>query len=153
MINRAVRRLAFQALFQIDAQGGYDRASLVEWLEHAETPGHIDERMRERALELARQAYSARDAADAEMASLAPGWPAHRQAPVDRAILRLAHAEMTSAPDPARLKAIINDAVELAKEFSTENSPRFVNALLDKVFRRLVAAAPGTPANPAVHDR
>jgi N utilization substance protein B len=152
MINRAVRRLAFQALFQIDAQGGDDPASLAEWIGHADTPAPLDERMRARALDLARQAYAAREAADAEMASLAPGWPAHRQAPVDRAILRLAHYEMTTSPDRARLKAIINDAVELAKEFSTENSPRFVNALLDKVYRRLLEGGAGAPDRPVQRE-
>ena len=73
------------------------------------------------------------------MTELAPYWPTHRQAAVDRAILRLAHYEMMSGQTPP--KVVVNEAVELAKRFSTERSPSFVNALLDKVLKDVLAAA------------
>lgn len=130
-----IRRLAFQCLYQLDARGGDAdavRASLggVEGLTHREC---------ERAMETAVNAWDARAAADAEFTALAPAWPVHRQASVDRAILRLAHHELvTKAVDPV---VIVNEAVELAKEFSTEKAPGFVNALLDRVMRRLAGEA------------
>ncbi len=153
-VNRGVRRLAFQAIFQIDAQqsaGGRHntekdlrliRESLV--LEH---PG-LSATELDHAMELASEAWRDRAAADKATAELAPTWPARRQAAVDRAILRLAHYDMTKGPGREKPKVVVNDAVELAKEFSTEKSPGFVNALLDKVLKRVLgeAAASGAGA-------
>ncbi len=136
---REIRRLAFQALFQLDARGPDDLAHIRESLGESST----DDQSRQRALELAVSAYNAREAADREFEGLAPAWPAHRLAAVDRAILRLAHHEMTSGRTPP--KVAVNEAVELAKEFSTEKSPAFVNGLLDKVLKRLPREAAGAP--------
>ena len=133
---RDIRRLAFQALFQLDARTGsaHDAAAVRESLDQSEgfTPKDLDE-----AFRLAVDAYAARHHADREMVQLAPTWPAHRQAAVDRAILRLAHYEITSGRTPP--KAAVNEAVELAKSFSTEKSPSFINGLLDKVLKRVQA--------------
>lgn len=131
---RDIRRLAFQALFQLDARHTDDLDSIRESLNPA---GAFNEAERERAMALAMAAFEGRAASDAEMEGLAPTWPAHRQAAVDRAILRLAHYEMTSGRTPP--KVAVNEAVELAKEFSTEKSPAFVNGLLDKVLKRVLA--------------
>jgi N utilization substance protein B len=131
--HRQLRRLAFQALFQLDAHEGKDphlvRASLEEDLEEGSV-APVDQ-----AFRLAIAAWSGRKAADEAMVKLAPTWPAHRQAAADRAILRLAHYELANAKDAAEGKAIINDAVSIAKEFSTDKSPAFINALLDKVYK------------------
>ncbi|MBL8764012.1 MAG: transcription antitermination factor NusB [Phycisphaerae bacterium] len=140
-----IRRLAFQVLFQLDLRGGVDahevRASLTE-------QGAFTERERSDAFEAACAAWGGRAEADAAMLELAPGWPTHRQAAVDRAILRLAHHELTRGTAPP--KSVINDAVELAKAFSTERSPAFVNALLDRIMKRPAPAgrlsAPPEPA-------
>jgi N utilization substance protein B len=72
------------------------------------------------------------------MEVLAPGWPAHRQPAVDRAILRLAHYELKLGK--VHPKIIVNEAIELAKEFSTDKSPAFVNGLLDKVLHQVLPA-------------
>src|SRR5688572_16930756 len=144
---REIRRLGFQLLFQLDAAGARTEADLESVRAGLVDRDEITEAHRARAVELAWGAYQARAAADKEMLALAPGWPAHRQAAVDRAILRLAHFEMTSGRTEP--KVVVNEAVELAKEFSTEKSPAFVNALLDKVLKRLAAAAVPTPAAPA----
>jgi N utilization substance protein B len=139
---RDIRRLAFQLLFQLDAAGARTEADLDGVRASLVDRDEISEAHRARAVELAWAAYQARGRADLEMLALAPAWPAHRQAAVDRAILRLAHYEMTSGRTEP--KVAVNEGVELAKEFSTEKSPAFVNALLDKVLKRLAAA--GTPA-------
>ncbi len=140
---RDVRRFAFQLLFQIDAMGGVDNpAALLSDMEDTET---LTPRERDKAAKVALNAYAHRAAADATMAELAPTWPAHRQAAVDRAILRLAHYEMTATADGGagiNPKIVVNEAVELAKEFSTEKSPAFVNGLLDKVLKRVLAQHP-----------
>ena len=77
-------------------------------------------------------------------AELAPEWPAHRMPAIDRAVLRLAFFEMHHSTNPP--KAVVNEAVELAKHFSTADSPKFINALLDKVLKRVLAARPGVEA-------
>jgi 6,7-dimethyl-8-ribityllumazine synthase len=87
------------------------------------------------AYDLARGAYDGRAEADELMRELAPDWPPERQPTVDRCILRLAYHEMVTGRTPP--KAAINEAVELAKRFSTDRSPLFVNGVLDKVMRRL----------------
>jgi transcription termination factor NusB len=69
------------------------------------------------------------------MKNVSPEWPAYRQAAVDRALLRLAHFEIYSGRASAALA--IDSAVELAKEFSTEKSPGFINALLDAAGKRI----------------
>jgi len=137
---REIRRLAFQVLFQLDARGGGDAQSVLESLEHSEeyTPAE-----RRKAFVLASEAFAARQTADEEMTRLAPAWPVHRQAAVDRAILRLAYFEMISGRTHPRIA--VNEAVELAKEFSTDRSPAFVNGLLDKVLKQVLLARGEAP--------
>ena len=136
---RDIRRLAFQTLFQLDARPSVDQADVRSGMEAAEGFSDADRR---KAFDLASEAYAKRAEADAAMLELAPTWPAHRQAAADRAILRLAHFEMTvRGLDP---KIAISEAVDLAKEFSTDKSPAFVNGLLDKVARKSPEARPGS---------
>lgn len=134
---RDIRRLAFQTLFQLDARPSVDQADVRTGLEGAEGYSDTDRR---KAFDVAAAAFANRATADAAMLELAPAWPAHRQAAADRAILRLAHYEMTvKAVEP---NIAISEAVELAKEFSTDKSPAFVNALLDKIAKHLPAKTP-----------
>ena len=72
--------------------------------------------------------------ADKKVEALSPEWPTHRQPPVDRAILRLAYHEITSGITPP--KVAINEAVELAKQYASEQSPSFVNGILDKLAKQ-----------------
>lgn len=129
---REIRRAAFQVLYQLDARGAADAEAIRESLNELED---LTAKDRERAFALGLGAYEARGTADKEMQALAPNWPSHRQAAVDRAILRLAHFEMTSGKTGPKIA--VNEAVELAKEFSTDRSPAFVNGLLDKVLKRV----------------
>lgn len=64
-------------------------------------------------------------------------WRFERLAAIDRAILRLAIHEMSAAETPA--KVVLNEAVELAKKFSSEDSSAFVNGVLDSVHKSLIA--------------
>jgi N utilization substance protein B len=129
---RLIRRLAMQTLYQIDVAGELDAETLLEGIEDSE----LDADERRTAIDLALAAWSDRVAADSVFAELAPDWPTHRQPPVDRAILRLAHHEL--ATERVSPRVAINEAVELAKAFCAEDSPAFVNALLDKAAHRLV---------------
>ena len=64
-------------------------------------------------------------------------WRFERLAAIDRAILRLAIHEMSSSDTPP--KVVLNEAVDLAKKFSSEESGAFVNGVLDSVHKALTA--------------
>lgn len=141
---RDIRRLAFQALFQLDARGTVDADDIRQSLDENPDFKPAD---RDAAFEMASAAFAHRAQADAAMKELAPTWPAHRQAAVDRAILRLAHYEMTRGG--VHPKIAVNEAVELAKDFSTDKSPGFVNGLLDKILKQVLAGGlPGSVSEP-----
>lgn len=135
---RSIRRLAMQALYQMDATGETDPQSLRANLDEEHDPPAVCDA----AVELASAAWADREAADALVRELAPEWPTHRQPPVDRAILRLAYHEVRSGRVP--FKIAINEAVELAKRYGSEHSPAFINAVLDKLGRRVTPES--TPA-------
>lgn len=141
---RDIRRLAFQALFQLDARGETEaegiRAALLEIGE--EDPAEFSEKELDKAFALGLAAYRNRREADEESSRLAPTWPAMRQPAVDRAIIRLAHYEMSLGD--VNPKIAVNEAVELAKRYSTERSPSFVNGVLDKILKRVLAGKTGT---------
>jgi N utilization substance protein B len=73
-----------------------------------------------------------RDEADAHIKKYAKNWDLHRIAAVDRNILRLAIYEMLHRDDIPPVVSI-NEAVDIAKKFSTQDSGKFVNGILDKV--------------------
>jgi transcription antitermination protein NusB len=81
-----------------------------------------------------------RDQLDAEIKKHAKNWDLHRMAAVDRNILRLAIYEMLYREDIPPVVSI-NEAVEIAKLFSTDDSGRFVNGILDKVRQELMRPA------------
>jgi N utilization substance protein B len=133
---RDIRVCAVQALHQFDA-GNAEHPELVrQSLE--DSPG--DEQTHQRGFELACSAWELHAHADAAVAALTPEWPTHRQPVIDRNILRLAYYEMHSGHAPP--KVAINEAVELAKELSTEKSPMFINGVLDKIYRAMKQQAP-----------
>lgn len=137
-----IRRLAMQLLYQFDLRGDADREAVRESLED----GPDKDEVKAEAFLLAEQAWSQHRDADTLITELAPKWPTHRQPPVDRAILRLAYHEIATARTP--FKVAINEAVEMAKEFGSDQSPAFVNGVLDKVARRITPAAPDEVTEP-----
>jgi N utilization substance protein B len=81
-----------------------------------------------------------RDEADAIITKHAKNWDLHRIAAVDRNILRLAIYEMLHRDDIPPVVSI-NEAVDIAKKFSTQDSGKFVNGILDKVKGELMRPA------------
>ena len=70
---------------------------------------------------------------DKLVSSYAKNWTVTRMSAVDRSILRMATYELVFSPDKTPIPAIIDEAIELAKKFSTENSSKFINGLLDQL--------------------
>jgi len=81
---------------------------------------------------------------DPLIAASAEHWRLPRMAAIDRAILRLAVYEFLHLPDTPP-NVVINEALELAKTFSTDDAVRFVNGILDAVKRRLEDENPDAP--------
>ncbi|MCA9292260.1 MAG: transcription antitermination factor NusB [Phycisphaerales bacterium] len=141
---RDIRTLAFTALFQLDAAEGDNLDTVRAWVEHFEADEHgvkFEPRDRRKAMATAEGAWASRREADTAFRELSPEWPAHRMPAADRAVLRLAHYEMTQTTNEP--KAIVNEAIELAKTFGTERSPGFVNALLDAILKQVLAQREG----------
>ncbi len=146
---RDIRKLALLAMYQLDSRVGEDTESIreslddvqtmiVEGLEFSDQKSEFSDNERDRAFTLATNAFARRDIADVELNELSKDWTVSRMPVVDRSILRLAHYEMTGMADP-KPKAAVNEAVELAKVFSTKQSPGFVNGILDKVLKRVLS--------------
>jgi len=75
---------------------------------------------------------------DEKLQPLAPEWPLDQIARVDRATLRIGLYELLFAADSVPPKVAINEAVELAKAFGSDNSSKFVNGVLGTAYRTLV---------------
>lgn len=72
---------------------------------------------------------------------IAPDWPIEQIARVDRNILRIGFYELLHQADIVPPKVVINEAVELAKAFGSDNSSKFVNGVLGTAFRTLIEGA------------
>lgn len=81
-------------------------------------------------------------ALDAEIQPIAPDWPIEQIARVDRSILRIGFYELLHRGDKVPPKVAINEAVELAKAFGSDNSSKFVNGVLGTAYRTLVEGIP-----------
>ncbi len=152
--RRVVRRLAMQALYQLDMTTTRatpqvpDAANLAEQLDAEFDP---DDHARLLAAQLALEAFHTRKAADAAITALSPDWPSHRQPPVDRAILRLAYHELTTGRVAPAIA--MNEAVELAKAFADAPSPIFINGVLDRLAKSITLPEPANqPAPPQSPD-
>ena len=128
-----IRELALQVLFTFDAQNRAD----TELAHEVTLPAAGDAETVRKVAEMASAAWEARKTADAWSTRLAPQGPTHRQPGVDRALLRLAIWELTNTDTPP--KVVVDEAIELAKQFSTANSPAFINGVLDAVLKEVSA--------------
>jgi N utilization substance protein B len=88
--------------------------------------------------ELVKAVVSAATKYDDMVRPIAPEWPIEQIARIDRTILRMALYELTERSDKVPPKVAINEAVELAKEFGSDNSSKFVNGVLGTAYRTLI---------------
>ena len=127
--GRIIRQQALQLLCQFDA--GNEDVPCITSEAFDEDTGATSQPC-EDALKLATAVWSERFESDTQIKPLTPEWPIHRQPLVDRNILRIARHEIKSGMTPPIVA--IDEAIELARLFSTEKSPAFVNGVLDKLF-------------------
>ena len=131
MIRRIAREVALQSLFQIDFNSCEAEAAVEASLtEHDEdnAPKAYDY-----ALTLVQGVLANKAAIDERLSQYAIDWTVERMPATDRNILRVAVYEMLFAEQAVAAGVAINEAVEVAKAYGTEESPRFVNGVLGKL--------------------
>ena len=131
--RRKSRELALQLLYQLDVQGeGSPRPHLDEfWTRHP-----VDVEVRDFAEALVRGTKLHEEKIDELISQYAQHWELERMAVVDRNILREGIFEILWAGDVPP-KVAINEALEVAKKFSTQESSRFINGILDRIHKEL----------------
>jgi N utilization substance protein B len=142
--RRRAREKALQMLFQVDFHS--DDADIIcreFWKNNPVGP-----KVRDFAEQLVRGTFAHRDYIDQLIASTIENWTLTRLASVDKAILRFATYELVYMDDiPPNVT--INEAVDIAKSYGTEESGRFVNGVLDKISKKL--STPTTSSGPFEH--
>lgn len=119
---------ALQALFEVEAVGHPTEATITRLA--------VEENMQPEAVKFARElaegVLANLEEIDEVIGKTAPQWPLEQIAATDRNILRLAIYEIL-IDNKVPMRAAINEAVELAKQFGGESSPRFINGVLGSV--------------------
>ncbi|NDC80904.1 MAG: transcription antitermination factor NusB [Verrucomicrobia bacterium] len=128
--RREGRILAAQFLYMREV--GVAGVSLEQALKDFWEQTEAEKPAQEFAEKRIRSVIEKQDEVDRELRKLVTNWDPERLAPVDRAILRLGLWEMKFADDVPPISAL-NEAIEVAKALSTEESGRFVNGVLDRV--------------------
>lgn len=129
------RELALQLLYQLDLRGPEVLDEVEEFLaRHTSDPEILAF-----ARDLVFGCWERRPLLDRRIEEVAKNWQISRMAAIDRNVLRLAAYELLFRDDIPPL-VTINEAIELAKKYSTKNSGPFVNGILDNL--RLKAAPP-----------
>lgn len=144
-LRRAGRERALQNLYTVEV--GKQGVDEVFAASQEATP--LDEKTEQFARRLLDVTLRSQPEIDPILDKLATGFPISRQTVVDRNILRMAAAEILFEASDAPPGAVVNEAVELAKKFSTSESGRFVNGVLGALVRDLPPAGDASPESPA----
>ena len=126
------RILAVQSLAQLDIQGDAFLSELDAFVARSDL--RPNEATRRYAAALARRCWADRTRLDETIAATTEHWSLDRMSPVDRNVLRVAVVELADGDVPP--KVAINEAIEISKEYGSAESARFVNGLLDAIYRK-----------------
>jgi len=131
-IRRRAREIALQVLYQLDISDGNPREVLrLYWENFAPTAKALDF-----CQHLVQGVHQNQPQIDQLIEETSENWSLKRMSFVDRNILRMATFELWKCPD-IPFKVTLNEAVELAKKFSTDESGAFINGILDKIHAHL----------------
>ena len=125
------RKRAFQIIFEADQRGSTPSAVLEEWIEHARTDSRQPP-VSEYVVQLIEGYAEHAERIDELISTYSVDWSLDRMPAVDRSVLRLGAYELIwseETPEPV----VIDEAVQLAREFSTDESPAFINGLLGRL--------------------
>jgi N utilization substance protein B len=138
--RREARELALQALYSLVMNPAGSRASLQLFLEEATAAPAV----REFARQLVEGVTAHQEEIDIRLRAASQHWSLTRMGKVDISLLRLAVFELLYRDDIPK-NVTINESIEIAKKFGTEDSPAFVNGILDEIARSLTG--PEEPPN------
>jgi transcription antitermination protein NusB len=130
------RRFALQMLYLLDQNPEADKDRVQIELRRQ----FIEEPLRQFTWALISGVDASRDELDEIICRTATNWRLERMAPTDRNVLRMGLYEMTKMGTPAAV--VIDESIEIAREFGTENSSSFVNGILDKLIPATAAIVP-----------
>ena len=128
--RRIARELALKFLYQSEFNTDELQTQVAQFCERSDTQEEIIEFMRF----LVEKVFDQAEDIDLMLKNFSDHWTLERMSMVDRIILRLGICELVfeTATPP---KVAINEAVEIAKKYSTEDSPDFINGILDKIYK------------------
>ena len=130
--RRKAREIALQVLYQMDVTGLSPGEAIELFWQHFEAP----EQARPFCTRLIEGTHEHREDIDDRIRRVSSNWSMERMAIVDRNILRMAVFELLYCQDIPP-KVAINEAIDLGKEYGTENSGSFINGILDALFGNL----------------
>jgi len=129
------RTIALQGLYQLDIQRVPGDAEAAEVIAPLLAESGLTGDAAHYARRLTAGAWAHRDAYDQMIAEASDHWEVSRMAVVDRNILRLALYELVEQPEvPARV--VIDEAIEVGREFGEAGTPQFINGVLDAIWKR-----------------
>ena len=129
-VRRKARELALQMLFEHDVAG----TTPADMFQRSEDLRNASESLSDFTKRLVSGTLEHRDALDALISRQADHWRLMRMPIVDRNILRMALFELLHEPETPR-PVVIDEALEIAKRFSTPRSSQFINGILDGVLK------------------
>ena len=132
--RRSSRQVALQALYAVDVGPRADLSQAMESLARVAENFEIAGGARAFADDLVAGVVAEREAIDERLETAARNWRVERMAVVDRNVLRIAVWELGFSPTPAEVA--IDEAVELARRFGDDGSPRFVNGVLGALIEK-----------------
>lgn len=134
-LRHRVRIAALQSLYELDASDHAIDQVITQRAEDDQLPAEGERFLRN----LVMGAWEHQSYIDRIIEEAAPNWPVNQMPGVDKAILRIALYEiLIDDTEKTPVKAVINEAVELAKHFGSDNSSRFVNGVLGTVVTRYI---------------
>lgn len=145
--KRQAREAALQALYQSDALNVWDERALQVFFDHFPEieEAEVDASGKVFAHELVLGVIRELEAIDRAIGAASSNWTIDRMSVVDRNILRLAAYELIF-DKKAPKSVIINEAIEVAKRFGSDESPVFINGVLDRLARDVDSASDGSQA-------
>ena len=126
------REIALQALYQLELLG---TETLGDFRFFCKDAASGDRDIFDFCVGLVEGCWNKREALDREIEAVLEHWAMNRVATIDKCVLRMGAYELLFVPDVPP-KVAINEAIDIAKKYSTGNSGEFVNGILDKIFSK-----------------
>ena len=146
--RRRARELALEALYQREITKDSGEEVLADVLSRSP----VDTDVADFSRRLVQETLSQEADIDRLIAGAAKNWDFSRLSMIDRNVMRLAVAELFFVAEGTPPKVVINEAIEIAKKYGTDDSGRFVNGILDVILRNKEKSGSGSLKLPKPSD-